>query len=72
MTKKVIGICNGPTCCKYNQKLWECAQALESEDIFFEEAMCLGMCETAPSIRIDQKGERTKLSSVTPERLKSL
>lgn len=72
MSSKVIGICNGRTCCNYNQQLLQYAEALESKDIFFEEAMCLGMCETAPNIRVDEDGVRTKIASVTPDRLKNL
>ena len=64
MTQKVIGICNGRTCCNYNQQLLEMAEKLESEDVVFQEAMCLGMCETAPNIRVDEKGERKKYGKV--------
>lgn len=72
MTKKVIGICNGRTCCNYNQQLLKYAEQLESKDVFFEEAMCLGMCEMAPNIRIDNNGERTKHSCKNIEMLKKL
>lgn len=70
--KKVIGICGGPTCCNHNKLLWEYAEALECDDVVFEEAQCLGMCETAPNIRVDEKGERKKYQKVSVESLKNI
>ena len=64
MEKKVIGICSGRSCCQVNQALLQYAEDLERQDVVFEEAMCLGMCESAPNIRVDEEGERTKYPKV--------
>ena len=70
MTKKVIGICGGRSCCRTNQKLWDEARQSENENVVFEEAMCLGLCEDGPNIRVDDEGKREKVSGVTRERLR--
>ncbi len=78
MSKKVIGICCGRSCCNRNKLLWSKVREVEREKdgkmdgVVIEEAMCLGMCEDGPNIRVDEDGVRRKESGVTEEDLEGV
>jgi NADH:ubiquinone oxidoreductase subunit E len=75
MSKKTITVCRGPWCSKYRNDEVEAAcraYATAQEDPKPEvtTSNCLGLCSTAPNVRIDEEGtEPGVIRHASPERM---
>lgn len=72
--EKVILLCNGKKCCKYNSEVKDCFKDLVKEaglkgSVFIEKMDCQGMCKQAPVICIHKNECVGKVSKKDAKKL---